>query len=60
MVGQQIEIPQSHPEPGIPPHELFEEHLGIAAEFDAKVQAPNAANGDRFVQQVYAELKATR
>lgn len=31
-----------------------------AAEFDAKVQAPNAANGDRFVQQVYAELKATR
>jgi glyoxylase-like metal-dependent hydrolase (beta-lactamase superfamily II) len=31
-----------------------------AAEFDSKVQAPNAANGDRFVQQVYAELKATR
>jgi cyclase len=31
-----------------------------AAEFDAKVQAPNAANADRFVQQVYAELKATR
>jgi cyclase len=31
-----------------------------AADFDAKVQAPNAANGDRFVQQVYAELKATR
>jgi len=31
-----------------------------AAEFDAKVQAPNAANGDRFVQQVYADLKATR
>jgi len=31
-----------------------------AAEFDAKVQAPNAATGDRFVQQVYAELKATR
>jgi cyclase len=30
------------------------------AEFDAKVQAPNAANGGRFVQQVYAELKATR
>jgi glyoxylase-like metal-dependent hydrolase (beta-lactamase superfamily II) len=31
-----------------------------AAEFDAKVQAPNPANGDRFVQQVYQELKATR
>jgi glyoxylase-like metal-dependent hydrolase (beta-lactamase superfamily II) len=31
-----------------------------AADFDSKVQAPNAANGDRFVQQVYAELKATR
>jgi cyclase len=30
------------------------------AEFDAKVQAPNAANGDRFVQQVYEDLKATR
>ena len=31
-----------------------------AGEFDTKVQAPNAASGDRFVQQVYAELKATR
>jgi cyclase len=30
-----------------------------AADFDAKVQAPNAANGDRFVRQVYAELQAT-
>jgi cyclase len=29
-------------------------------EFAAQVQAPNAANGDRFVQQVYAELKATQ
>lgn len=31
-----------------------------AAEFDAQVQAPNAANGDRFVRQVYAELQAAR
>jgi glyoxylase-like metal-dependent hydrolase (beta-lactamase superfamily II) len=31
-----------------------------AAEFDAKVQAANAAAGDRFVQQLYADLKATR
>jgi cyclase len=30
-----------------------------AAEFDAQVQAPNAANGDRFVGQLYAELKTT-
>jgi cyclase len=28
------------------------------AEFDAMVHAPNQASGDRFVQQVYAELKA--
>lgn len=31
-----------------------------AAEFDARVQAPNAGNGDRFVRQVYAELQAAR
>jgi glyoxylase-like metal-dependent hydrolase (beta-lactamase superfamily II) len=31
-----------------------------AADFDAKVRAPNATAGDRFVQQVYAELKAAR
>ena len=31
-----------------------------ASEYDAKVQAPNPQNADRFVQQVYAELKATR
>jgi cyclase len=30
------------------------------AEFEARVQAPNAANGDRFVQQVYQELKAAQ
>jgi cyclase len=30
-----------------------------AAEFDAKVQSPNQANADRFVTQVYQELKAT-
>jgi glyoxylase-like metal-dependent hydrolase (beta-lactamase superfamily II) len=30
------------------------------ADFDAKVQSPNQANADRFVQQVYAELKANR
>jgi cyclase len=31
-----------------------------AADFDTKVQSPNQANADRFVQQVYAELKANR
>ena len=40
------------------------EHEVIAArpasEYDAKVQAPNPQNADRFVAQVYAELKAAR
>ncbi len=31
-----------------------------AADYDAQVQSPNQANADRFVQQVYAELKANR
>ena len=31
-----------------------------AAEYDAKVQSPNQANANRFVQQVYQELKATQ
>jgi glyoxylase-like metal-dependent hydrolase (beta-lactamase superfamily II) len=31
-----------------------------AAEYDAKVQSPNQANADRFVTQVYQELKATQ
>jgi cyclase len=31
-----------------------------AAEYDAKVQSPNQANADRFVQQVYQELKSTQ
>jgi glyoxylase-like metal-dependent hydrolase (beta-lactamase superfamily II) len=32
----------------------------VAAEYDARVQAPNPQTADRFIGQVYAELKAAR